>query len=123
MPAARLASTSVLPAARRALRLALLLAASAAAPGAARASAELSGVEVAGVREAEHALTVRIEGLLARIDTRQVIVNPGDRDTEAFYAFDLPVDAAVLGAEIALPDGRRAPSAAVDARAASRLVP
>ena len=87
------------------------------------AAAELSGVEVAGVREAEHALTVHIDGLLARIDTRVVVVNPGDRDTEAIYVFDLPADAAVLGAEIALPDGRRALSGAVDVRAVSRFVP
>jgi hypothetical protein len=80
----------------------------------AQAGAELSGVEVAEVREAERALSVRIEGLLAHIETRQVVVNPADRDTEAIYAFDLPADAAVLGAEIALPDGRRADSSAVD---------
>jgi hypothetical protein len=108
---------------RLALGSAALIAAGASWARPAGASAELSGVEVAGVREAEHALTVRIDGLLARIDTRLVVVNPGDRDTEVIYAFDLPADAAVLGAEIALPDGRRALSAAVDLRAASRFVP
>ncbi len=110
-------------AARCAVGCAALAVVGAAGVRPARASAELSGVEVAGVREAEHALTVHIDGLLARIDTRLVVVNPGDRDTEAIYAFDLPADAAVLGAEIALPDGRRALSAAVDLRAASRFVP
>jgi hypothetical protein len=102
---------------------ALLVAALTVAPARpAHAGAELSGVEVTDVREAEHALSVRIEGLVARVDTRLVVVNPGDRDTEAIYAFDLPADAAVLGSEIALPDGRRGLSAAVDARAAFRFV-
>ncbi|HKE14034.1 MAG TPA: VIT domain-containing protein [Kofleriaceae bacterium] len=103
---------------------ALVLAALAGAPPwSAQAAAELSGVEVAGVREAEHALSVRIDGLVARVDTRQVVVNPGNQDTEALYAFELPADAAVVGAEVGLPDGRRATSAAVDARTAFRFVP
>ncbi len=80
-------------------------------------------MEVADVREAEHALSIRIDGLVASIDTRQVLVNQGRRDTEVIYTFDLPADAAVLGAEVVLSDGRRALSAAVDARAAFRFVP
>jgi hypothetical protein len=80
-------------------------------------------MEVAEVREAEHALAIHVEGLVARIDARQVVVNQGQRDTEVIYAFDLPADAAVLGAEVTLPDGRRATSAAVDSRAAFRFVP
>lgn len=112
---------------RRASRSALLalpaalLAAASGRP--ARAAAELGGMEVTEVREAEHALTVRIEGLVARIDSRQVVINQGARDTEVIYAFDLPADAAVVGAEIALPDGRHATSASVDERAAFRFVP
>ncbi|HWM87218.1 MAG TPA: VIT domain-containing protein, partial [Kofleriaceae bacterium] len=101
--------------------LALLVAMAASRP--AGAQAELGGVEVADVREAEHALTIRIDGLVARVDARQVVVNQGERDTEVIYTFDLPADAAVLGAEIALPDGRRALSSAVDARTAFRFVP
>jgi hypothetical protein len=90
---------------------------------AASAGAELSGLEVAAVREANHSLAIHIDGLVARVEARQVVVNQGDRDSEVLYAFDLPVEAAVTAAEIALPDGRRARSAAVDERAAFRFVP
>src|SRR6187397_1305125 len=88
----------------------------------AHARADLQGIEVTDVHEAEHTVSVRIEGLFAAFESRQVIVNPGDRDTEIFYAFDLPGGAAVTGVEIRLPDGRRAVSSAVDARAAFQFV-
>lgn len=88
----------------------------------ARAAADLQGIEVAEVHEAEHSTMVRIAGLVAAVETRQVIVNPGDGDTEIFYAFDLPDDAAVTGAEIRLPDGRRAVATAVAAEAAFHFV-
>jgi Vault protein inter-alpha-trypsin domain len=105
------------------LALALLLGAAALSSGLAHAQAQLEGLEVDKVREAEHALAVHIEGMLARVDSRQVVVNEGDRDTEVIYSFDLPADAAVVDAEVSLPDGTRAHSAAVDARAAFRFVP
>lgn len=91
-------------------------------PASAHARADLQGIEVADVHEAEHTISIRIEGLIAAVESRQVIVNQGDRDTEIFYAFDLPVEAAVTGAEIRLPDGRRGVSSAVDARAAFHFV-
>ncbi len=88
----------------------------------AHARADLQGIEVTDVHEAEHSISIRIEGLIAAVESRQVIVNQGDRDTEIFYAFDLPADAAVAGVEIRLPDGRKAVSTAVDAAAAFQFV-
>jgi Mg-chelatase subunit ChlD len=91
-------------------------------PGAAQADASLGGMEVEAVSEAEHRIDVRIDGLIATVETRQVIVNQGDRDTEVFYAFDLPASAAIDSASIVLADGRRATSTSVDARSAFRFV-
>lgn len=88
----------------------------------AEARADLQGIEVADVHEAEHSISIRIDGWIAAVEARQVIVNQGDRDTEIFYAFDLPREAAVTGVEIRLPDGRRAVSSSVDARAAFHFV-
>ena len=109
------------------LRPRALLLVAVAAPGIwpppdAHARADLQGIEVADVQEAEHSVSVRIEGLFAACESRQVIVNQGDRDTEIFYAFDLPGGAAVTGVEIRLPDGRLAVSSAVDARTAFQFV-
>jgi len=119
-PAASALARAALPA--PALVLAAL-AALAARPAPARAGAELSGVEVAAVREAGHRVSLRIDGIVAAVESRQQIVNPGDRDTQVFYAFELPPDAAVTGVEIRLPDGRRAVSAAIDSRSAFRFIP
>ena len=88
----------------------------------AHARADLQGIEVSDVHEAEHTVSIRIEGLIASIESRQVVVNQGDRDTEIFYTFDLPLEAAVTGVEIRLPDGRRAVSTAIDAAAAFKFV-
>jgi hypothetical protein len=88
----------------------------------AHARAELQGIEVTEVHEAEHSVAIRVEGLIASVESRQVIVNPGDRETEVFYTFDLPVEAAVTGVEIRLPDGRKAVSNAVGAAAAFQFV-
>jgi hypothetical protein len=91
-------------------------------PGRLTAGSDLLGIEVTEVHEAEHSLSVRIDGLVATVESRQVIVNQGARDTEVFYSFDLPVDAAVVGAEVHLPDGRRGVSSAVDSRTGFRFV-
>ena len=88
----------------------------------AHARAELQGIEIAEVHEAEHSLAVRVDGLIASIESRQVVVNPGDRETEIFYTFDLPIEAAVTGVEIRLPDGRKAVSNAVGAAAGFQFV-
>ena len=88
----------------------------------AHARAELQGIEVTEVHEAEHSVAIRVDGLIASVESRQVIVNPGDRETEVFYTFDLPVEAAVTGVEIRLPDGRKAVSNAVGAAAAFQFV-
>jgi Arc/MetJ family transcription regulator len=87
-----------------------------------RAGAELIGMEVSEVREAEHALKIHIDGFIASADLHQVIVNQGDRDTEVFYSFDLPRDAAVIGADVRLPNGRSGRSSAVDSRSIFRFV-
>ena len=92
-------------------------------PRTALAAAELSGVEVRLVREAEHRLSIRVDGLVAAAEVRQQIVNPGDRDTQVLYTFDLPADAAITGAEVLLADGRRAVSHAVDSRSDFRFIP
>jgi hypothetical protein len=94
----------------------------AAAHADAHARADLQGIEVAEVHEAEHTVTIRVDGLIASVESRQVVVNQGDRDTEIFYTFDLPAEAAVTGVEIRLPDGRRAVSTAIDAAAAFKFV-
>ncbi len=79
-------------------------------------------MEVEEVSEAAHTIDVRIDGLVAAIESRQVIVNQGARDTEVFYAFDLPASAVIDSASVQLADGRRAASTSVDARSAFRFV-
>ena len=111
---------------RRARRLALVaslpVALAVGSPGPARAAAELSGVEVPLVREAQHRLSLRVDGLVATAEVRQQIVNPGDRDTQVLYTFDLPAEAAITGAEVLLADGRRAVSHALDSRSDFRFI-
>lgn len=103
-------------------RLGAALIVLAAIPASAGADATLTGMEVEAVSEAEHRIDVRIDGLVAAIETRQVIVNQGTRDTEVFYTFDLPASAAIDTAAIVLADGRRAASTSVDSRSAFRFV-
>ncbi len=103
-------------------RFLALLCLTAAAPAAARADATLTGMEVEEVSEAAHQIDVRIEGLIAAVETRQVVVNQGARDAEIFYTFDLPATAVIDSASIQLADGRRAASTSVDSRSAFRFV-
>lgn len=103
-------------------RLRPLLFLIAAAPALARADATLTGMEVEEVTEAAHTVDIRIDGLVAAVESRQVLVNQGARDAEVFYTFDLPAAAVIDSAAVVLADGRRAASTSVDARSAFRFV-
>ncbi len=79
-------------------------------------------MEVEEITEAAHTVDIRIDGLVAAVESRQVVVNQGARDAEVFYAFDLPAAAVIDSAAVVLADGRRAASTSVDARSAFRFV-
>ena len=91
---------------------------------AARAGAVLDTAGRAGaLAEAQHEVDVHIEGVVARVTVRQIIVNPGKRPEQAVYRYDLPGDATVGDVSIRLADGRRSTTALVDATAALTPAP
>ncbi len=104
--------------ARTALWLAALLM-PALTPGSAAADASLTSVGGQGaLKEAQLELNVAFDGVVAQVSARQSIVNAGPAAAEALYTFDLPIDAAVTGVSIRLPDGRSSTAAVIEAEAA-----
>jgi hypothetical protein len=108
-------------------RAALLLAAMgmpALAPGSAAAEASLASVGGQGsLKEAQFELNVAFDGVVAQVSARQSIVNAGPGPAEALYTFDLPIDAAVTGVSIRMPDGRSSAAAVIEAEAAITPMP
>ncbi|WP_428265978.1 VIT domain-containing protein [Haliangium sp.] len=89
------------------------------------AHAEASLTDTRGqtdLRELSHELSVRFEGVVARVETRQTFLHQGPHPREAIYTFDLPVHAAVTGLSIRLGDGRTTTSTVVAADAAETAV-
>lgn len=121
-----------LPAARRCLRwpqapLPLALASGllvlALAPRPAAADAVLTtAAGKPSLREAQFALDVHIDGVLAHMVAHQTLLNPGQVPEQAVYTFELPAQAAVTDVSIHLADGRRTSALLVDVDAALTLV-
>ena len=60
---------------------------------------------------------VTFQGVIASVETRQVIGNSTKTPQQAVYTFDLPRDAAITGFDIRLADGRTSSTTVVDAAA------
>lgn len=75
------------------------------------------------LKEAQLEMSVAFEGVVAQVSARQTIVNEGPVPVEAMYTFDVPVDAAVTGVHIRMPDGRSSTTLVVDAGAAITPMP
>ncbi len=85
------------------------------------AEASLTSVGSQGaatLKEAQLEISVAFEGVIAQVSARQTILNTGPAAAEALYTFDVPVDAAVTGVTIRMPDGRSSTATVVDAGAA-----
>jgi hypothetical protein len=90
------------------------------------AEASLTSVGSQGaatLKEAQFEISVAFEGVVAQVSARQTIVNAGPVAAEALYTFDVPVDAAVTGVNIRMPDGRSSAAMVVDAEAALTPLP
>jgi hypothetical protein len=74
-------------------------------PAAAAASLETaSGKPI--LQEARFVYEVEFLGSAALVESTQIIANPSKDEQEAVYTFDLPLDAAVIGLQVRLSDGR-----------------
>lgn len=82
------------------------------------AGAELTAVGGGGVREVDFTMEVVLDGVVARVTTRQELRATGDDPVEAAYRFALPRGAAIVGLAVTLPGGKPQRGAAVDAAAA-----
>jgi hypothetical protein len=110
--------------ARRALPLLAAMWLPALAPGSAAADASLASVGGQGsLKEAQFEMNVAFDGVVAQVSARQSIVNAGPGAAEALYTFDLPIDAAVTGVSIRMPDGRSSTAAVIEAGAAITPLP
>lgn len=75
------------------------------------------------LQEAQFTHDVEFRGPVAFIKSTQVIANSSKFEEEAVYTFDLPLDAAVVGLQVRLSDGRTTSMAVMDAGAALTVVP
>lgn len=109
---------------RSAIPLAPLFAAALLTPSVAHADATLTSVSGApGLAEADHRLSIEVDGVIAVVRSHQSIVNHGDGTRELLYTFDLPGDATVIDLRVLLADGRAARTAVVASTAALQLAP
>ncbi len=91
-------------------------------PAAAEASLETAdGKSI--LQEAQFIHEIQFQGPVAVVDSTQRITNPSKFVQEAVYTFDLPVNAAVTGLQIRLPNGRTTSAAVVDAESGLQTVP
>ena len=73
-------------------------------PGAASA-AELGVIGSGEIVEAGYQLDIDVRGLVATVQARQTLLNPGAADVEAVYTFDLPAEAVITGLTVARAGG------------------
>jgi hypothetical protein len=70
------------------------------------------------VAETACAMSIRADGPLAEVTTKQTLTNRSKRDHEVLYRFPLPAGAAVTGLTVKLPGGKTADAVLVDSTAA-----
>jgi hypothetical protein len=91
-------------------------------PAAAAASLETaSGKPI--LQEARFVYDVEFLGSAALVESTQIIANPSKDEQEAVYTFDLPLDAAVIGLQVRLSDGRSTSMTVVDSSSVLTLAP
>lgn len=74
------------------------------------------------LEEARFVHQITLNGVVAVVESTQVISNPGKHEQEAVYTFDLPARAAVTGLDVRLADGRTTSTVVVDAQAAVQVM-
>jgi len=87
------------------------------------AAAELRTVGGGEVVEARYQLDIHVRGLVAEVEARQTLLDPGAKDVEALYTFDLPADAVITGLTIIPAGGAAVRGQVVSAEAAIALAP
>ena len=75
------------------------------------------------LKEASHVIDVDIDGVVARVESRQSVVNSSRTTQEALYTFALPLKAALTGVAVDLPGGEKTIAAVVDHDSALQFAP
>ncbi len=87
-------------------------------------AASLHAVSTAAhIEEASHSLAIDWDGMVARVESTQVLVNTGRNTEEALYTFDLPAAAAVTGVSVEIDGHAKTVVAPVAAEAALHFAP
>jgi hypothetical protein len=107
---------------RRTLLLCATTLAVAAHPGPVDAAA-LTALGSGEVVEAGYQLDVDVRGLVATVEARQTLLNPGAADLEAVYTFELPAEAVVTGLTVTPHGGPTETGVVVAAGAAITVAP